>query len=151
MKKFKLTKKRMKVLKMLEWFTPEKSSYEVVMRRGTFRLSKAKQKKSGIEPLEAFFLKSERGIDVESCTNIVELERLLRAQRYMAMMVKMWNEGVRDGNIGPIDFDDEPDYIKEFFVEKSFKPNKLGWLERRLKFCRTFSKNRIKSVIDSKK
>jgi len=122
----RLTNKQLEALQTIEWFIPDwvKWSTKVVTGLGFRRISspeKTKQAEDGISPEEAFFLKSERGIDAPKVTDLGRLEALLWGQRWMAAQIKMWKQGLRDGVSLPSDFVDEPPYIQKLVKRTVFE------------------------------
>ena len=84
----------------------------------------------GVDSVEAFFMISERGKAPEKVTNLARLSYLLYGQRWLAAHEKMYREGFEEGTLLLSDFEDEPDYVKEFINKiwinflKHYKPGK---------------------------
>lgn len=114
----KLTNKRIKALKLIEYFIPEHvTNWNISSNDGLIGIIGIKEGKQ--TPEECFFNKTEKGIIPKECSDIPRLRSLLWGHRWMAIHEKMYDEGFSEGTLLMTDFDEEPSYVREF-VQKIF-------------------------------
>lgn len=102
-----MTKKQEREIKIIEWFVnPGWGSS--VSNDYLIGIENITESDTGISPEDAFFMKSEKGKLPEVVNNKKRL-RLL-----------MWGKVWREGYLLPGDFEDEPDYIREFVYPRVF-------------------------------
>jgi len=112
----KFSQKQQKELKLIEWFIPKKHDWKhphIILHDDEIGITGVKEDKNGVTAEEAFFMRSERGKFPKSVKNKARLRVLLYG--------KMWRERhyseIWDRKYPPLlsDFDDTPDYVREFF------------------------------------
>ena len=108
-----LSKRQLQALKELRYFIPSTVDWKNVPRHVLtgLNIDYVKQSRKGVSAREAFFLKSDQGVNVETVRGIGRYAALLSAQRWMAAHEKMWREGFFEGTLHPHDFLDEPDHV----------------------------------------
>ena len=131
----KLTEKQEQALKLVEYFVPGWVDWEKIARfnlslplhkykdkKGKEKLKEMEESADGQDPIEAFFMISERGSVPEKITSFNKLSRLLWGQRWIAAHVKMWKVGRNEGVLYFEDFNNNetPDCIKNFVKKQIF-------------------------------
>lgn len=101
-------------------FTPEDLTY--------YGLTDCTEVDDGYSAEEAFLMLTDRGIRDMKVTDLTKLLRLLVGHNRAALQVKAWSEGFREGILYMIDFEDEPEEIKEL-AKKAFEASKSSRYE----------------------
>lgn len=91
----KQTKKRERTIQILEHFIPSGDWSTIVKNLPESKT--IQEKPDGVTAEEAFFQKSERGIQPTAVTNVVRYLQLLYAQRRMALQITEWKKDLKSG------------------------------------------------------
>ena len=108
-----MTKKQQETIQLIEWFIPENVEWtnKVVFSLGFSRISIAEEADDGISSKEAFFLKTERGIDAPKVKNVPRLEALLSGHKWMTVQEKMWSKCFKEGTLS---LPNGPECVRKF-------------------------------------
>jgi hypothetical protein len=111
----RLTTKQQRALQLIEWMINPKWKHDTVPEQNMIR-----EDPSAVSAEQAFFDKSERGIQHTVVSNKKRYLDLLYGHRWLAAHVKMWKEGINEGSCLVQDFIFEPLYIREFILREVF-------------------------------
>lgn len=94
-----MTRKQTKALRLVKEFTPSWITdwSTADMSDNEIGIDTVIQSSKGVTASEAFFLKTERGVMPPEVKNKTALRKYLWGQKWMAIHVKMWEEGIREG------------------------------------------------------
>lgn len=100
--------KRKLTIQKIMWFTESNWNFDTTPENNL-----VKESKDGKDAEEAFFEYSEQGKMPNVVNDKNRFLTLLYGLRWMTTHEKMWREGFAEGTSHPVDFEDEPIYIKD--------------------------------------
>lgn len=117
----KLTNKQQLALKRVEYFIPSHIDWNSPLAKyyqwNDIGIIDVSESSDGIDPIQAFFMRSERGIMPYKVTDKYRFAALLWGQKWMATHIKIYKE---DKYCLPHDFLNEPDYIRSLILPEVF-------------------------------
>lgn len=103
----RLTTKQKKRIALLEQFIPSNIDWTHPHTKYNITELKLTEDKDGVEPEEAYFNWTDKGIKPDKIKNVIRYAQLVWGHKRLALHIDMWKQGMEDGDLFFVELDPE--------------------------------------------